>query len=106
MGEVSPVQQNAQAMTRSIRYVGPILRASEITGALIEAIQQDNPDKEVKVVDQGGYVRVMVPNRCVIHRTTIESVLGRSFRMPGELEIYLSSFSGKIQTGSEDVVWY
>lgn len=88
------------------RYVGPILRASEITGGLVEAIKQDNPQSEVKVIDQGGYVRVMVPNRCLVRRSTIESVLGRSFRMPGELEIYLSSFAGKIQTGSEDVVWY
>jgi len=93
-------------MDTSSRQVGPILRASEITSGIIQAIQLDNPDKSVTVIDQGGYVRVMVPGHCVVRRTTLESVLGRSFRMPGELEIYLSSFAGKIRTGSDQVEWF
>ncbi|AEJ38836.1 monooxygenase component MmoB/DmpM [Sulfobacillus acidophilus TPY] len=89
-----------------VRQVGPILRASEITSGIVEAIQLDNQGKTVTVIDQGGYVRVMVPEHCVVRRETLEQVLGRSFRMPGELEIYLSSFAGKIRTGSEAVEWF
>ncbi|CAB3393607.1 MmoB/DmpM family protein [Kyrpidia spormannii] len=85
--------------------VGPVLRASEITEAIVEAIKIDNPDRQVDIQDQGGYVRVMVEGRCVVTKKTIEHVLGREFRMPGELEVYLSSFAGRIRTGSEQVVW-
>jgi toluene monooxygenase system protein D len=88
------------------RMVGPVLRTGEVTDALIEAIKLDNPDRPVEVIDRGGYIRVAVPGRCIIRRQTVEAVLGREFRMPGELEVNLSSFAGQIQTGSDEVVWY
>lgn len=83
--------------------VGPVLRGNEIASAIVEAIELDNPDKTIEVQDRGGYVRVMLDDYCVITKKTIEGVLGREFRMPGELEVNLASFSGKINPGSEKI---
>ncbi len=91
---------------RTVRRVGPIFRASEISGDLVEAIQIDNEGRDVEILDEGGYIRVRVLGECTLTKQTVESVLGRMFRMPGELEVYLSSFTGRIQTGTDAVRWY
>lgn len=88
------------------RKVGPIFRASEISAELVEAIQIDNEGRDVQVFDEGGYIRVRVLGECTLTKHTVEAVLGRSFRMPGELEGQLSSFTGRIQTGTDEVRWY
>ena len=36
--------------------VGPVLRASSITAGVIEAAQEDNPGKEIRVDDKIAYV--------------------------------------------------
>jgi len=37
--------------------VGPVLRASPLTAAVIEAAEEDNPDKTIRVDDKVAYVR-------------------------------------------------
>lgn len=83
--------------------VGPVFRGNEMAEVFIEAMEMDNPDKKIEVIDRGGYVRVMAEDYCVITKKTIEEVLGREFRMPGELEVNLSSFAGKINPCSDKV---
>lgn len=83
--------------------VGPVLEASELGRAVLEAIRADNAD--VVVRDRGSYLRVLVPGRCVVRRAAIERVLGRPFRLPGDLEMVMPSFSGRLTVTEDEVSW-
>ncbi len=83
--------------------VGPVLQAGNVTNAIIAAIKDLNQD--VMVVDRGAYVRVLVPQYCVVTRSAIEKHLGRPFRFPGELETVMSAFKGSLQLNQEDAAW-
>ncbi len=86
-----------------LNMVGPVLTSSTITDAIVEAIQEDN--ENVLVEDYGSYRRVLVPNRCVVTKQTIERIVGRPFRFPGELEIVLSTFKGRISLSDVEASW-
>ncbi len=84
--------------------VGPVLEADgEVSDAIIAAIREANHG--VTVLDRGGYVRVLVPDRCVVRREAIERALGRSFRLPSDLELVMPSFKGAIEITDDEVVW-
>jgi hypothetical protein len=83
--------------------VGPVLQSGTVTNAIIAAIKDMNQD--VLVVDRGAYVRVLVPQCCVVTRSAIEKHLGRSFRFPGELETVMSAFKGALQLNQDDATW-
>ena len=85
--------------------VGPVLRASSITGAVIEAAQEDNPGKEIRVDDKLAYVRIDAEGELILRRATPEQALGRPFRM-SELEVNLGSFAGRIETADDYVRFY
>ena len=85
--------------------VGPVIQAGEIAEAVAAAVREDNPGKEVTVVDRGSYVRIEVDNECIIRRETLEAELGRPFRM-SELEVSMPSFVGQIQTASDHIRFY
>lgn len=84
---------------------GPLLRGGEIANSAIEAIKMDNPDKRLKIVDHGSYVRVEAQGGLVIRRATMERILGRPFKMQ-ELEVNLTGFSGKIETDENQMRWF
>ena len=85
--------------------VGPVLRASSITAAVIEAAQEDNPGKEIRVDDKLAYIRIDAEGELILRRTTLEQALGRPFRM-SELELNLGSFAGRIETAEDQVRFY
>jgi toluene monooxygenase system protein D len=85
--------------------VGPVLRASPITAAVVEAAQEDNPGKEIRVDDKLAYVRVDCEGELILRRATLEEALGRPFRM-SELEVNLGSFAGRIETADDYVRFY
>ena len=85
--------------------VGPVLRCSEITEAVIDAAKEDNPGKEIRVDDKGAYIRIDTEGELIIKRATLEEMLGRPFRM-SELEINLGSFAGRIETTHDFVRFY
>ncbi len=85
--------------------VGPVLSAGEIADAAIEAIYEDNPDKDVRVENHHAYIRVETDNECLIRRETMEAILGRPFHMQ-ELETVLSSFAGQIETSAHYMRFY
>lgn len=85
--------------------VGPVLRACSITAGVIEAAEEDNPGKEIRVDDKLAYVRIDAEGELILRRKTLEQALGRPFRM-SELEINLSSFAGRIQTTDDYVRFY
>lgn len=93
--------------TTTVKRVGPIVRGidSEFCDAVINAIYTDNPDSDVEVDDQGGYVRITTPWRCRLTRKSLEEELGRSFRL-SDIEPNLASFAGRIEFGDDEVVWH
>jgi hypothetical protein len=83
--------------------VGPVLQSGSVANAIIAAIKDLNQD--VVVVDRGAYLRVLVPQYCVVTRSAIEKHLGRAFRFPGELETVMSAFKGSLQLNQNDAAW-
>ncbi len=83
--------------------VGPVLQSGPVANAIIAAIKDLN--QNVLVVDRGAYVRVLVPQCCVVTRSAIEAHLGRPFRFPGELETVMSAFKGSLELNQEDAAW-
>lgn len=85
--------------------VGPVIRACEISRAVIEAAREDNPDREIVVDDQMAYVRISTDSELIIRRSTLEEALGRPFQM-AELELNLATFAGRIETSQEQVRFF
>jgi hypothetical protein len=83
--------------------VGPVLEAGETASAVIAAIRAHNPD--VVVSDRGAYLRVSVRRRCLLDRRAVEHLLGRPFRLPGDLELVMPAFSGKLRIERDQAVW-
>ncbi|HHC09263.1 MAG TPA: monooxygenase [Actinobacteria bacterium] len=93
--------------TTQPKMVGPVLRGAdaEMAEAIIEAIEIDNPDREVRVDDQRGYIRVSCPERCRLTRQTLAEVLDRDLDI-AEVEPALSAFAGRMQMTDDEIVWY
>ena len=83
--------------------VGPVLTAGVCARAVAAAIAKENPSASVS--DQGGYLRVLVNQRCRVTRLAIERELGRPFALPRDLELIMTSFRGKLRLDTEAVVW-
>lgn len=84
---------------------GPVLRGGEIANAALEAIREDNPEKEIVVADHGTYMRIEAQGGLVLRRKTLEDILGRNVSLQ-EVQGNLSSFSGQIDTGDAEMRWY
>lgn len=85
--------------------VGPVLRASPITASVIEAAEEDNPNKTIRVDDKIAYVRIDCDGELILRRETLERALGRPFKM-AELEVNLGSFAGRIETTDDFVRFF
>jgi toluene monooxygenase system protein D len=83
--------------------VGPVLEASHVGRGIVAAIRELN--EEVDVSDRGAYLRVLVPERCIVTRAVIERILGRRFRLPSDLELVMPSFAGCFSVSEEDALW-
>jgi toluene monooxygenase system protein D len=92
-------------MTESNRQVGPVLRSGELADAVLAAVEDDNPQQEVHVVDRGDYVRIHTDGLCRVTRASVERHLGRSFDL-ASLEVEMPSFSGRLRTRHDEFVWY
>ncbi len=85
--------------------VGPVMRAGELAEAVVEAAREDNPGKEIRVDDKRAYLRIDTDDEMILRRETIERNLGRPFKM-NDLEVDLSSFAGRIETGPDQIRFY
>jgi toluene monooxygenase system protein D len=83
--------------------VGPVLEQSELGWAVLRAIQTLNHD--VQVLDRGSYLRVHASRRCVVTRQAIEAALGRPIQLPGDLELAMPSFRGRLMIDADRAVW-
>ncbi len=90
-------------MTIAHDAVGPVLESSELGRAVLCAIQSLN--EGVSVQDRGSYLRVHTARRCVVTREAIEAALGRPVKLPGDLELAMPSFRGRLKIDAERAVW-
>ncbi|MCG3109199.1 hypothetical protein L3N51_01489 [Metallosphaera sp. J1] len=86
--------------------VGPVLMKDDFSYVIVEAIALDNPKTFMGVVDRGSYLRVLGERELVLRKSRLEELDGREVRFPGEVEIRMSSFAGKIQVSGEQIRWY
>lgn len=91
----------------NILLVGPVIRGfdPDLADAVVAAVERDNPDAEVMVDDQGGYIRVHTQGRCLLTRATLEDELGYTFPI-AQLEQNLASFAGRVRTSDDSIEWY
>lgn len=89
------------------KMVGPVVRGldANLAEAVISAIEVDNPNVEVNVDDQGGYIRIATPTLCRMTRASLEDALGRPFRLH-QLEPQLAGFAGRMKLTDDEVVWF
>jgi len=90
------------------KMVGPLMRGldMDLADAVADAIIADNPDSDVRVSDEGGYVRIQVPEYYRLTRQSLELELGRDFPLV-ELEPALSGFAGRMkQVEDDEIVWF
>jgi toluene monooxygenase system protein D len=83
--------------------VGPVLQATPFAWSVISVIEEENTD--VRVQDEGAYLRVLVPRVCQLSRAGLETATGSAIRFPGELEVVMSSFTGVMQLTEDGAVW-
>jgi phenol/toluene 2-monooxygenase (NADH) P2/A2 len=89
---------NEEHRTRS---VGIDLQDSEESRALIDAIEEDNPDAEVTRIP--GLVKIKSPRDLVIRRETVEQHMGREWETH-ELQVHIVSYSGNIAEWDDDEI--
>ena len=85
--------------------VGPILRMSDEVESVVEAIRDDNPDREIEVIDRGAYVRVQADGYLLVTEESLQRYLGPDFRIRS-LEVMLTAFAGRILTASDRIEWH
>jgi toluene monooxygenase system protein D len=94
-------------MTDILEYdaVGPVMRSGDIANAVIDAVADDNPERDVYVTDRGDYVHIHTLMDCRLTRASLERNLGRDYDL-AMLEIEMPSFSGRMQTSDREYRWY
>jgi len=84
--------------------VGPILRMCDEVELVVEAIRDDNPERDIEVIDRGAYVRVQADGYLRVTEESLKHHLGDGFHLRS-LEGMLSSFAGRIKTASDHIEW-
>ncbi|MGE0299028.1 MAG: MmoB/DmpM family protein [Pseudonocardia sp.] len=84
--------------------MGPILRMCDEVELVAAAIEDDNPDRDIEIVDRGAYVRIHASDRLRVTAESLKRHLGESFEIRS-LEAIMPSFSGRISTSSDAVEW-
>jgi MmoB/DmpM family protein len=97
--EMDTDQENAADL------VGPVIRAGHLAEAVIEAVEADNPDRDVLVLDRDDYVRIHTAGRCRLTQASLERTLGQPFQLAA-LEIEMPSFKGRLATRTGEYIWF
>jgi toluene monooxygenase system protein D len=84
--------------------VGPVLQATPLARAIVEAIEDEN--ERTVVHDEGAYLRVLVPRTCRLSRAVVEATTGYPVHFPGDLEVVMSSFTGLMQLNEYGAIWW
>ena len=84
--------------------VGPVLRMGDEVEPIIAAIEDDNPDADIEVIDRGAYVRVQGEDRITVTQETLRRYLGADYEIRSFGAI-MSAFSGKVINTSDAITW-
>jgi toluene monooxygenase system protein D len=84
--------------------VGPVLRMGDEVEPIIAAIEDDNPDTDIEVIDRGAYVRVQGEDRITVTQETLRRYLGADYEIRSFGAI-MSAFSGKVVNTSDAITW-
>jgi toluene monooxygenase system protein D len=95
-GSTSPTSDDREA-------VGPVLIPGPAADAVIAAIRGEHED--VRVVDRGAYLRVLVPRRCRLRAPRVAQLLEGTFQLPGDLEAIMPSFRGRLTIAGDQALW-
>ena len=82
------------------RFVGPCIQRGEIGEAVLEAIQEDNRDREISVEEHASYLRIQVQGECLIMFATVGEMLGRHVTR-ADIECNMPAFEGFIRVESD-----
>lgn len=85
-----------------IRSVGPVMNKGEMGDAVIEAIYEDNSDRNIVVEEHASYFRVKVEGECLIRLKTVSDMLGSDVIL-SDIESSMPSFEGFIRVDSENI---
>jgi len=78
---------------------------SDDIDGIIQAIRDDNPDQEIRVIDRHAYVRIEGNPPVLLTRASIEKELGREYPLR-EIELLMSSFAGVMDSSKSDrFIW-
>jgi phenol/toluene 2-monooxygenase (NADH) P2/A2 len=83
------------------RLVGIDLQDSEESRALVDAIEEDNPDANLTRIP--GIVKIQTPGQLVIKRETVEQRMGREWETH-EFQVAIVSYSGNIAEWDDDQI--
>jgi phenol/toluene 2-monooxygenase (NADH) P2/A2 len=84
-----------------VRLVGVDLQDSEDTRALVDAIEDDNPDVTLRRMP--GLVKLQTPGQLVIRRESVEQRMGRPWETH-EFQLSIVSYSGNIDVWDDDEI--
>lgn len=77
------------------------LQRNEETRPIIDAILADNPGAQLD--EQPAMVKINVPGRLVVRRSTVEQEIGRDFDLQ-ELHVNLITLTGHIDESDDEFV--
>ena len=78
---------------------------NEESRAIVNAILADNP--QAIVLDEPAMVKIDVPTRLVVRKSTIEEEIGRDFDLQ-EMQIHLITMSGNVDETDDEftLTWH
>jgi toluene monooxygenase system protein D len=84
--------------------VGPVLRMGDEVELIIAAIEDDNPDREIEVIDRGAYVRIQGEDEITVTEQTLRRYLGTDYEIRSFGGI-MSAFNGLVVNTSDAITW-
>ncbi|MGD9530278.1 MAG: MmoB/DmpM family protein, partial [Pseudonocardia sp.] len=81
-----------------------VVRSGTLAEAVIEAVEADNPGRDVLVLDRDDYIRIHTAKECRITRASLERILGHPYQLAA-LEIDMPAFKGRLRTRTDEYVW-
>jgi len=85
--------------------VGPIMRVGSLAEAMIDAIEEDNPESDVFVLDRDDYIRIHTTTECRLRRETLARHVGKTIDL-NHVEVEMPSFKGRLETRVDQYRWY
>ena len=82
------------------RFVGPVIKNSEIGEAVVEAVYEDNEGKKIEIEEHTSYMRIKVEKECILRFETVARMLGRDVSR-SDIEMNMPSMEGFIRIDSE-----